>query len=195
VAAAKKGKQLTQEELQARRDSSLTEAKRAEDEAAAAAADRDTAANRTRAALKRAASAHAEAALGDPDAPKDAADADLKDHNSDRGNPDHDLHQAMLLHEAAVIVNLHHHAAGVQNIRNLVHVIFDLTDDNYKRWRGQLLLVVGKYSLEDHILQDTLVPNFPDWLLTVKIRQPSHEFTFGVGMIFIPYPLVLTPVV
>jgi hypothetical protein len=32
-------------------------------------------------------------------------------------------------------------------------------------------------------------------LLTVKIRQPSHEFTFGVGLSFIPYPLVLTPVV
>jgi hypothetical protein len=30
-------------------------------------------------------------------------------------------------------------------------------------------------------------------LLTVKFRQPSHEFTFGVGMNFIPYPLVLTP--
>jgi hypothetical protein len=32
-------------------------------------------------------------------------------------------------------------------------------------------------------------------LLTVKIHQPSHEFTFGVGISFIPYPLVLTPVV
>jgi hypothetical protein len=32
-------------------------------------------------------------------------------------------------------------------------------------------------------------------LLTVKIRQPSHEFNFGVGISFIPYPLVLTPVV
>jgi hypothetical protein len=31
--------------------------------------------------------------------------------------------------------------------------------------------------------------------LTVKIRQPSHEFTFGVGMTFVSYPLVLTPVV
>jgi hypothetical protein len=30
-------------------------------------------------------------------------------------------------------------------------------------------------------------------LLTVKICQPSHEFTFGVGMTFVPYPLVLTP--
>jgi hypothetical protein len=32
-------------------------------------------------------------------------------------------------------------------------------------------------------------------LFTVKFRQPSHEFTFGVGMTFISYPLVLTPLV
>jgi hypothetical protein len=32
-------------------------------------------------------------------------------------------------------------------------------------------------------------------MLKVKFRQPSHEFTFGVGITFIPYPLVLTPVV
>jgi hypothetical protein len=35
----------------------------------------------------------------------------------------------------------------------------------------------------------------PGQVLMVKIRQPSHEFTFGVGISFIPYPLVLTPVV
>jgi hypothetical protein len=32
-------------------------------------------------------------------------------------------------------------------------------------------------------------------MLTVKIRQPSHEFTFGVGMTFVSNPLVLTHVV
>jgi hypothetical protein len=32
-------------------------------------------------------------------------------------------------------------------------------------------------------------------VLTVKFRQPSHEFIFGVGMTFISYPLVLTPLV
>jgi hypothetical protein len=32
-------------------------------------------------------------------------------------------------------------------------------------------------------------------LLTVKFRQPSHEFTFGVGMSFICYPLVQTPLI
>jgi hypothetical protein len=37
--------------------------------------------------------------------------------------------------------------------------------------------------------------NVESKLLTVKFRQPSHEFTFGVGMTFVSYPLVLTPVV
>jgi hypothetical protein len=32
-------------------------------------------------------------------------------------------------------------------------------------------------------------------LLTVKFHQPSHEFTFGVGMTFVSFSLVLTPVV
>jgi hypothetical protein len=34
---------------------------------------------------------------------------------------------------------------------------------------------------------------WPTPVLTVKFRQTSHEFTFGVGMDFISYPLVLTP--
>jgi hypothetical protein len=32
-------------------------------------------------------------------------------------------------------------------------------------------------------------------MLMVKFRQPSHEFTFRVGMSFISYPLVLPPLV
>jgi hypothetical protein len=41
-----------------------------------------------------------------------------------------------------------------------------------------------------------LIDSNQDWkFLTVKIRQPSHEFTFDVHISFIPYPLVLTPVV
>jgi hypothetical protein len=32
-------------------------------------------------------------------------------------------------------------------------------------------------------------------LWMVKFHQPSHEFTFGVGMTFVSYPLILTPVV
>jgi hypothetical protein len=40
-----------------------------------------------------------------------------------------------------------------------------------------------------------VVPGKAAYLLTVKFRQPSHEFTFGVGRCFVPYPLVLTPLV
>jgi hypothetical protein len=155
IAAAAKDKQPSPEELQARRDAALLAAQKAEQEAAAAARARD--------ALKRAAEARAEAALGDPDAAKRDGDGDASSLISDKVAPDDDLHRAMVVHEAAAVVNLHHHAASVQNIRNLVHVVLDLTDDNYKRWRDQLLLVVGKYSLEDHILQDTPAPGFPDW--------------------------------
>jgi hypothetical protein len=44
-------------------------------------------------------------------------------------------------------------------------------------------------------MREQHLPELTRILLTVKIRQPSHEFTFGVGISFIPYPLVLTPVV
>jgi hypothetical protein len=32
-------------------------------------------------------------------------------------------------------------------------------------------------------------------MLTVKFHQPSLEFTFGIGMSYISYPFVLTPLV
>jgi hypothetical protein len=44
-------------------------------------------------------------------------------------------------------------------------------------------------------LRDTTLLRGGGLLLTVKIHQPSHEFTFGIGMTFVSYPLVLTPVV
>jgi hypothetical protein len=52
----------------------------------------------------------------------------------------------------------------------------------------------AKHHLKTGQLQQLqLTPVRP--VLTVKIRQPSHEFTFGVGMTFVSYSLVLTPVV
>jgi hypothetical protein len=65
----------------------------------------------------------------------------------------------------------------------------------FLRGKGQILWDV---TVDTGYVQpmDFLAPGSRDWfVLTVKIRQPSHEFTFGVGMSFIPYPLVLTPVV
>jgi hypothetical protein len=154
---AARNKQPSPEEINARREAALEEAHKAEEEAANTAKERDVAADRVREALKRAALVCAEAAHGDPD-----HNRDNKSHVSEVAAPDDALHQAMLAHKAAAVVNLHHHAAGVQNIRNLVHVILDLTDDNYKHWRDRLLLVTGKYSKEYHILSNTPAPDFPD---------------------------------
>jgi hypothetical protein len=52
---------------------------------------------------------------------------------------------------------------AVQNIRALIPVVLDLTAGNYNRWRDQFLLTVGKYSLQDHVLQNDSAPSFPDW--------------------------------
>jgi hypothetical protein len=57
---------------------------------------------------------------------------------------------------------------------------------------------VGNNIIIGETKQDQALHSMYQWtitMLTVKIRQPSHEFTFGVGMSFILYPLVLTPVV
>jgi hypothetical protein len=42
------------------------------------------------------------------------------------------------------------------------------------------------------LLEDEQVLSIGE-MLKVKFHQPSHEITFGVGLSFISYPLVLTP--
>jgi hypothetical protein len=54
---------------------------------------------------------------------------------------------------------------------------------------------LGLSAMQVEVLHAVYNSSQQDLVLTVKIRQPSHEFTFGVGISFIPYPLVLTPVV
>lgn len=56
-------------------------------------------------------------------------DSDEKDVSVDLS----DAHQAMTLHEAAVVLNLHAQAVAVQNIRSLIPVILDTAVDNYSR--------------------------------------------------------------
>jgi hypothetical protein len=57
----------------------------------------------------------------------------------------------------------------------------------FKQWRATIISIEG-------LLEDEQGLSMGD-MLTVKFRQPSHEFTFSVGMSFILYPLVLTPLV
>lgn len=131
-------------------------AKEAEKEASTTAHERDTVAERTRAAHER-----TMAAEGDPDAPRndDPTKEDDEPPSADHGGT---LHHAIPAHEAAAIVNPHTQAISVQNIRSLVHTVLHLNASNYPRWRDQIILVIGKYSPECHILANRPAPEFSD---------------------------------
>jgi hypothetical protein len=65
-----------------------------------------------------------------------------------------------------------------------------------KEYRSMIGFLLYLTALRPNIqLSVCLCAHFQASLLMVKIRQPSHEFTFGVGISFIPYLLVLNPVV
>jgi len=132
------------ERLEAARVAALERAAQAEEEAAAAVRDRDDAAARARAALDRAAKECAAAAASSPitESPGDDDGDSPKPYAGKQ-----DLHDALLLHEAAAIMNLHAQAVSVQNIRSLVPIVLDSSEDNYSRWHESFLLTLGKFSL------------------------------------------------
>jgi len=65
--------------------------------------------------------------------------------------------------EAAAIAHLHSQACAVQNIKYLVPIVLDLKSPHYSKWRGYLLLALGRYSLKDHVLSDDSRPTDPVW--------------------------------
>jgi hypothetical protein len=66
-------------------------------------------------------------------------------------------------YEAAVIANLHLQASGVQNIRSLVSVVLDGSSAHYARWRENVLLILRRYALSDHVLSDDCFVDVPAW--------------------------------
>ena len=50
-----------------------------------------------------------------------------------------------------------------RRIRLLVPLVLDIASAFYGRWRQSFLLLVGRYSLESHVLFDAASPNSPDW--------------------------------
>ncbi|CAN6168496.1 unnamed protein product [Urochloa humidicola] len=136
------------------REAALERAVAAERLADAAAKERAAAAVCLCEALALAAQEHAAADTADPPPPPPSVHDDKKPA---------DVNDAMLLHEAAAVLNLHAQAVAVQNIRSLIPIVLDITADNYIRWREQFLLTVGKFSLEDHVLLDDTPVGYPDW--------------------------------
>jgi len=69
----------------------------------------------------------------------------------------------MLLHEAMALLQLHAQAVAVNNIRNHVTTVLDVDSGNFNRWRDQFLLILGKFSLQDHVHEEPPAPISPDW--------------------------------
>ena len=98
--------------------------------------------------------------LEDDAAPYDAEDAEGFA-SADGGDPH--LRAVLLQHQAAALLDLHAQAVAVQNIRLLIPLVLHVASAFYGRWRQSFLLVVGRYSLESHVLSDAAAPNSPDW--------------------------------
>jgi hypothetical protein len=130
---------ITDTDRQAAYEAALTRLAQAEEEAANASKAPDAAvarADRERARAAAAAALH-------PSTPVDSCAGGSA---SPAGGPA-DLHSALLLQEAAALLNLHAQAVAVNNIRSLVHIVLDVNSNHFNRWRNQFLLVLGKFSL------------------------------------------------
>jgi hypothetical protein len=79
----------------------------------------------------------------------------------------------------------------LEKFRNKYHQIWITVDDEKRNTKFDCRLKGEKQI----VLHSNKSGPTPSLVLTVKIRQPSHEFTFGVGMTFVSYSLVVTPVV
>jgi hypothetical protein len=73
------------------------------------------------------------------------------------------LHTSRL--NADHIAALHAHATRLQNIRSLVSVVLDPVSSHYPCWRGQVLLTLRRYALDDHVLDDIATPLSLAWSL------------------------------
>ena len=54
-------------------------------------------------------------------------------------------------------------ATAVINVRTLIPVMLDQDANNYTKWRGLFLTVLGKYALTRHVLEDASFSTCPAW--------------------------------
>jgi hypothetical protein len=77
-------------------------------------------------------------------------------HDDDSQAKDDD---SSLVSDDAAIARLHSQAAAVQNIWNPIPVVLDLQASNFSKWRGHVLLILGRFALQDHVLSDVPPPH------------------------------------
>jgi hypothetical protein len=64
----------------------------------------------------------------------------------------------------AKYATVHAAAIAVLNIKVLVPLVLDRTNDNYNQWRALFLTVLGKYALMDHVLSDVVNADRLAWV-------------------------------
>ena len=153
----------TEAEIQARnekaRDAACLRVEEADQEAAAILKEIEAASERLCAAQERAARERAASQIHEDN------HGSTDDDGSDAGGPHGDPFAAALLQqEASVLLNLHAQAVSVQNIRSLVPLLLDVNSTFYGRWKQSFLDVLGKYSLQSHVLSDAVSPHSPSWV-------------------------------
>lgn len=71
------------------------------------------------------------------------------------------LTDALLQQEGSTILNLHTQVVAVQNICSLVPLVLDVNSTFYTRWKVSFLKILSKYSLEQHVLSDSIASASP----------------------------------
>jgi hypothetical protein len=61
--------------------------------------------------------------------------------------------------DAALTTHLRAQAAGLQSIQSVVMIILEPSSPDYKRWRDLVLLMLHRYTLDDHVLSDVVDPS------------------------------------
>ena len=158
------------------RDAALAAAQRLEDEASAArAANDDRAAQlQQEAALLKSAAAAQDRVRAAADAlSKERAEADALEAQAAeirerlrleaQRDTEEEEDERSVSSEATAITHLHNQACAVQNVKYLIPIVLDLKSPHYSKWRGYLLLALGRYSLKDHVLSDESRPTDPAW--------------------------------
>jgi hypothetical protein len=154
VRLAKEKDSTAATERQVAYDAALARLAQAEEEATNASKARDAAIARADRERARAATAAA------PLQPSTPVESSVGGSAFPVGGPA-DLHSTLLLQEAAALLNLHAQAIAVNNIRSLIHIVLDVDSNHFNRWRSQFQLVLGKFSLQAHVLAAP-APS-PDW--------------------------------
>jgi hypothetical protein len=87
----------------------------------------------------------------------------LRDHPRDDDDASQDDDALSATANAAAVAHLHSQAATIQNIKNLIPIVLDLQSSNYSKWRGHVVLILGRFALQDHVLSDVARPTDPAW--------------------------------